>query len=371
MICVAVSPSLPHPRDAAALACVCANTARAYREGHWPRAVRVKRSGAVLEPFSGTFDVTVAPGEDVQDAVDRCPLGGCVLLQPGRHEGHLVLAAGQEVHVFGRGQATLRSTTEIVLKCEGASATVDGVSLKRLPATGGGFLDRCIYILSGALRLQTCDIISAVDSGISAWATDGAEFDLSLVECKCVERLLSSCPGGGDDATGRLLSERRMAPLPSPPCTHIACVSPAPPLFRSVYDCASAGIFISGAGARAHLEGSTVARCGEDGISIHGGASVDVMACRIHDIDGAGVNISGNETRCRLEGNQIWGNGCGVSCRENGDPLLIANTIRDHPVGEESYRGVGLHVADDAAGCATVRPDNVFERNARGDVVRA
>ena len=164
---------------------MCANAARAYREGRWPRAVRVKRSGTILEPALGAFDVTVAPGEGVQAAVDRCPRGGCVLLQPGVHAGPLVLTAGREVHVFGRGRATLRTTAGAVLTCQGgAKVTCDGLSLKRvgLPVVadwGDGVSLRC-----GALRLQKCDVTSAAGTGIRA--ATGSASDLSVVDCKCV-----------------------------------------------------------------------------------------------------------------------------------------------------------------------------------------
>ena len=88
--------------------------------------MRVKRDGGVLEPASGTFDVTVAPGEGVQAAVDRCPAGGSVLLLPGAHAGPLVLpAACKEVHVFGRGRAALRTARGSVLISE-AAAKVTG-----------------------------------------------------------------------------------------------------------------------------------------------------------------------------------------------------------------------------------------------------
>ena len=173
------------PRDAASLACVCSVTAAAYRESRWPRAVRIKRSGAVLESAEGTFDVTVAPGEGVQAAVDRCPRGGCVLLLPGRHEGPLELRVGQEVHVFGREQATLRTTAGTVLTCEGASATIDGVSLKRVLDAAAEY-EHCVMVRSGALRLQKCDVTSMAGSGIVAFPHGDTELDLSAVECKCV-----------------------------------------------------------------------------------------------------------------------------------------------------------------------------------------
>ena len=188
-------PPTTRPRDAAALACVCVNAARAYREGRWPRAVRVKRGGAVLEPAICAFDVTVAPGEGVQAAVDRCPRGGCVLLQPGVHAGPLVLTACQEVHVFGRGRATLRTTAGTVLTCGGAKATFDGLSLKRVVLNEN---DGCgVIVRGGALRLQKCDVTSAASAGVWAVSFTGAELDLSIIECKCVweeERRIGSHP---------------------------------------------------------------------------------------------------------------------------------------------------------------------------------
>ena len=146
---------MPHavrlpPRDAAALACVCANAASAYREGRWPRAVRVKVDGTVFEPILGAFDVTVAPGEDVQAAVERCPPGGCVLLLPGSHRGTLTLAES-EVHIFGRGEAELFFDQGNVLTSTIGIATVVGLRLRREPGGGRG---RAAAIGRGRLRLQ-------------------------------------------------------------------------------------------------------------------------------------------------------------------------------------------------------------------------
>ena len=126
---------------------------------------------------------------------------------------------------------------------------------------------------------------------------------------------------------------------------------------------------------RALLEGCDVARSEDDNVSIGRGASVVVTACKIHQGKAAGIIVMDDETVCRLEGNEIWSNAqCGIYCGEGGDPLLTGNTIRDHEEdsdGEQEFCGAGLYVAADAAGCATVRPDNVFEQNELGDVVRA
>ena len=187
----------PPPRDAAALACVCANAARAYREGPWPRAVRIKLNGAVLEPASGAFDVTVIPGEGVQAAVDRCPPGGSVLLLPGLHEGPLELL--DEVHVFGRGKATLRTAAGDVLSSWSDTATCDGLIIRQEANVFLAYIDdeemeemdyghsgNGVNIVDGALRLQFCDISSR--SNESLFISGGASTNPVVTECTCVGR---------------------------------------------------------------------------------------------------------------------------------------------------------------------------------------
>ena len=128
-------------RDAAALACMCKDAAAAAPKSKWHSAVRIGLGGFVLAPASGTFDVTVPPGEAVQAAVDRCPPGGCVLLLPGMHDGPLALEASKEVHVFGRGRATLRTMTGTVLSCGrlGAGSPRCG---RRMARSSGGPLSK-------------------------------------------------------------------------------------------------------------------------------------------------------------------------------------------------------------------------------------
>ena len=145
---------LPDPRrDAAALACSFKAAAAAYPRSKWPRAVRIGPGGLVREPAACTFDVTVPPGANVQAAVDRCPPGGCVLLLPGKHDGPLKLAADKEVHVFGRGLATLQSLTGEVVKSAANKATVDGLIVRQVAADGLGPFNG-VKIKGGALRLQ-------------------------------------------------------------------------------------------------------------------------------------------------------------------------------------------------------------------------
>ena len=167
-------------RDAAALVCVCRAAAAAALASKWRSVVRVSRSGAVLEPASGTFDVTVAPGEDMQAAVNRCPPGGCVLLLPGTHAGRFVLAAEKEVHVFGRGRATLRAASgKAVVTSEAAVATIDGLVIRR---EAGNVSGSGVWITGGALCMQACDITSAANDAC-VWIRGGEPV---LASCRCV-----------------------------------------------------------------------------------------------------------------------------------------------------------------------------------------
>ena len=91
------------------------------------------------------------------------------------------------------------------------------------------------------------------------------------------------------------------------------------------------------------------------------------LICRIHDGLDYGVHVS-SQARPRIEACEIWGNGRhgGVDVRHSADPVLAANTIRDHA----GTNGFGVVVLTSAHGGGKVLPDNVFLRNAGGDVVR-
>ena len=86
---------------------------------------------------------------------------------------------------------------------------------------------------------------------------------------------------------------------------------------------------------------------------------------RIDGSTNSGICVS-YFSRPRLIGNEIWGNHIGLHIDSGGDPFLSGNTIRDHA----GVDGVGVLVARTSHGLTTIRPDNVFLRNAGGDVVR-
>ena len=137
--------------DAAAFACASRAARAAHRASRAFRSVRVARDGTVLEPASGTYDVEVAPGEPVAGALARCPRGGSVLLLPGDH-GFPALRPDDEVHVFGRAAATVRTP----LECAARTATFEGVRFVS-PAD----------VSAGGVRFQDCAFkVDVIDAGI-------------------------------------------------------------------------------------------------------------------------------------------------------------------------------------------------------------
>ena len=179
---IATAIAIDSRRDAAKLAGVCKSTAEAFREVRRRRAVRVGPDGAVREPASGAFDVTVVPGENVQAAVDACPPGGSVLLLPGTHDVPLVLTAGKVVHVFGRGLATLRAARGTVVTSEADTSTLDGLIIRRESGGIGNNQRDCVWIKGGRLRLQACDIMGAANYTYCVTIEGGA--NPRLVACK-------------------------------------------------------------------------------------------------------------------------------------------------------------------------------------------
>ena len=151
-------------RDAAMLACSFKTAKDAYARCRWARTVRTRRDGAVLEPAKGVYDVRVAPGANVQAAVDGCRPGGSVLLLPGEHNGPLVLEASKEVHVFGRRRATLQLADGHVITSDAATSTIDGLTLGRVP--GGTEAGRGVWVRGGRLRVQACDIVGPTLAGV-------------------------------------------------------------------------------------------------------------------------------------------------------------------------------------------------------------
>ena len=134
------------------------------------------RVGYVFPP--GAFDVTVAPGEDVQAAINRCPAGGSVMLLPGTHKGPVELAADKEVHVFGRGQAVLLRANGTTLTSFATKATIDGLLIR---CQGNG---NAVSIRGGGLRLQASDLACTGWQVPIVFVAGGATSDATIIGCR-------------------------------------------------------------------------------------------------------------------------------------------------------------------------------------------
>ena len=171
------------PSDAARLACACRVAAAAHRASRY-RAPRVapaslhpdsgRIAGEVLEPASGDFNATVAPGESLAAAVRRCPRGGSVLLLPGTHgdPGDAFLRTNADVHVFGRGAASIALLNFSFVLEAGAPSFVDVEFLGPLRVAGGA-----------RVRLQQCTLrgdVTCADAGTDP-TFDRCTFGLNVV----------------------------------------------------------------------------------------------------------------------------------------------------------------------------------------------
>ena len=172
-------PPLP-PSDAARLAATCRRFRPlfplAWSAGSWQPVVD-PGDGMVREPVSGQFCLEVGPGEELQAAVDRCPAGGAVLLRPGTYDRQLSLSIARDVHLFGRGAATLSVMDAdpyyiAALKSTAPRASVVGLSLRGFNGIG---------VSAGALRVQHCAVLDGVDVGI---VVRGAGVSAAVVHCR-------------------------------------------------------------------------------------------------------------------------------------------------------------------------------------------
>ena len=110
-------------------------------------------------PIFGSFFAIAEAGSCVQAAVDACPPRGAILLGPGTHLGPLVIS--KEVHIYGRGLATLECDGSAdTLTSTAAVATVDGLVILKGPHREGEKAGNAVWIKAGGLRLQDCTVSS-------------------------------------------------------------------------------------------------------------------------------------------------------------------------------------------------------------------
>ena len=218
--------------------------------------------------------MTVSPRESLQAAIDRCRAGGSVLLLPGAYEGGVVLS--KEVHLFGRGEATLRRAVGAgpVITSTAPAATLDGLIVRRGPhAKGVGHYG--ILITAGSLLVRRCDVSSQSRSNI---CVRGPSANPTILGCK---------------------------------------------LHGSI----KSGIVFRG-GSKGRVEGSVIVDNQVFGVQIDG-SEPTIVGNKIHGAEKCGVQIAGSSA-ARLIRNQIWGNGeSGINIFRNSDRWgpSLSNTL--------------------------------------------
>ena len=109
------------------------------------------------------FDVEIYPGDNVQDAVNRCPVDGFLMFHPGTYSmvhdepnkysksgdlngGSILLL--RNIHMFGRGQATINYRIDVHKVLD---ASFNGLTIRPCPN-----FSTAIYSMAAMLRITGC-----------------------------------------------------------------------------------------------------------------------------------------------------------------------------------------------------------------------
>ena len=299
--------------------------------------------------------MTIAPPSSVQEAIDRCRVGGSILLQPGAYEGSVILS--KEVHLYGRGEATLRHATGTcsVISSTAVAATVDGLIVRF--GSGLGTLPG-ISILGGGLLVRHCDVADLCKDNAGKLAA-GIQVEGSTARPTILGCCVHDCANGVAFLPGSAGTVKGCDILASSSCgIHISGAEPAI-LNNKIRGGAGAGVRITGASSKARLEGNTITEMGGNGVNIVEDSGPSLIRNTICSNKGTGVVV--DNAKGVLRGNSIYLNGeAGVWVKgKRGDPTLVGNTIRDH-VG--TY-GFGMLIDASACGNVVWGEGNVFSGN--------
>ena len=289
-------------------------------------------AAAGIPAVSPIYDVTVSPREPLQAAIDRCREGGSILLLPGAYEGVVVLS--KEVHLFGRGEATLLCKVKEghVITSTAPTATLDGLVVRLGPHAEGEEGHLGILITAGSLLVRHCDVSSLSKSTIYV---QGASANPTIIGCKV--------HGGAESGIAFIGGSKGRVEgcdLVGNGCG-IFIVDAEPTIVANkIHSSKEGGVCIEGK-IQARLEGNQICENGADGVTIYDEADPFVIGNEIYGNKRSGVSVIGGKGR--LERNTLRGNGeGGVWVEERGGPILIANIIRDH-AGEDGYGVTCVH----------------------------
>ena len=279
-----------------------------------------------------SFDVTVSPRESLQAAIDRCREGGSILLLPGAYEGGVVLT--KEVHLFGRGEATLRRAVGEgpVITSTVPAATLDGLIVRVGSHTGDEDDEEeghCgILIDAGGLLVRHCDVSS---QSLSSIIIQGASANPTILGCK----VHGSKEAGISFESGSKGRVEGCDIVRNGTCGLIVDGSEPVIVANSIHGSKDAGVYMYMFGNHRsgrmmpRLESNRIWENGDSGVEISDGIDASVVANDIYTNVNSGVSFTGGKVR--LERNTIRENArSGVWVQGGGELTLIGNAIRDH-----------------------------------------
>ena len=376
----------------------------------------------MLLPATGVCDETVALGENVQAAVDRCRSGGSVRLQAGTHVAELKLRDTNDVYVFGAGASLRGNHISPALLATSTKATFVGLRFADFRILHG------VDVKGGNVRFQECTFEAAQNSFHTCVRVDG-DCTVALIGCNisggtigveisgrdygitnnaynsnvrfnsCViancskvgvkadtptKLTLHACEirscGGGVDVYGSVSDVVGSLRMEGNNVHHITGTGvklgklakgscPANVLINNkIHVCSVAGVCWQGRGTRGEMRGCAVWGNTGPGLLICDGACPQITKNEISNGLGVGVRVRDKSTWGRLSSNKIWGNVKGVEILGEARPKLKGNTIRDHSmcgvmVGVPSRPNVPVRRE-----LAAIATDNVFTCNGRANV---
>ena len=249
-----------------------------------------------------TFTINIAPGESVQNAINKCPKGGNIRLLPGLHKGPIFLDSHTEINIFGKCKALLYSDYGSVITSNSNNSTIDGLLIltKKYKYDDDFY---AININSGILNIQHCNIASFMAGSIIA---SGINTNVNIINC-----ILHSGKTAGayfNDGCNGCIRD---------------CL---------IYDSLDNGIVIINNNlSKVSIIDNEIKNCSNNGILICN-VSPLVQNNTIYNCN-IGISIL-DHNKAIIENNEIWNvNKFGIYIYDKAKPFINSNIIRNGIIG--------------------------------------
>lgn len=284
-----------------------------------PTPVSPRRELIVDAGGSGSF-------RTVADAVSAARADDILLVRPGNYRESIVVA--KSIAILGDGerdQIVLESGAGPVVRFDAPFGRIANITIRRSVDDPGATPDYAVWVTTGRLELDGCDITSASLACVSI--SGDAEPTIRR------NRIHDSSAGGvfvnqrgrgtieGNDIFGNALSNIEIADAAEPTVRH-----------NRIRNAMQAGVLVSGAAGGA-IEDNDIFANTLAGIEVSKDAAPMVRRNRVHDGYGVGLNFH-DGAGGTIDDNDIFANaGAGVVIRTGADPVVRRNRIRDGKLG--------------------------------------